>query len=199
MWQRGNRPVAPSIYADAAASRRREVEGRTNRELSSYGVVGLALSIIFCIIPVVHRGWGRPMMTILIGAGVSGFVLGATSRIIFLLPAALMALVVAGVLIVRADIDLGFTALAASLLNGGFLLGVVMAPDAVCWSRRAGRLTRPMPALWLAIKMAGRGPVSVSASRAANLQLATCSPATRRGGSPPTIAKLPDLLKRPQY
>jgi hypothetical protein len=39
-----------------------------------------------------------------------------------------MALVVAGVLIVRADIDLGFTALAASLLNGGFLLGVVMAP-----------------------------------------------------------------------
>ena len=128
MWQRSNRPVAPSIYADAAASRRREVEGRTNRELSSYGVVVLALSIIFCIIPVVHRGWGRPMMTILIGAGVSGFVLGATSRIIFLLPAALMALVVAGVLIVRADIDLGFTALAASLLNGGFLLGVVMAP-----------------------------------------------------------------------
>jgi len=68
------------------------------------------------------------MMTILIGAGVSGFVLGATSRIIFLLPAALMALLIAGVLIVRADIDLGFTALAASLLNGGFLLGVVMAP-----------------------------------------------------------------------
>ena len=48
------------------------------------------------------------MMTILIGAGVSGFVLGATSRIVFLLPAVLMALVVAGVLIVRADIDLGF-------------------------------------------------------------------------------------------
>ena len=47
------------------------------------------------------------MMTILIGAGVSGFVLGATSRIVFLLPAVLMALVVAGVLIVRADIDLG--------------------------------------------------------------------------------------------
>ena len=68
------------------------------------------------------------MMTILIGAGVSGFVLGATSRIVFLLPVVLMALVVAGVLIVRADIDLGFTALAASLLNGGFLLGVVIAP-----------------------------------------------------------------------
>jgi len=67
------------------------------------------------------------MIAILIGAGVSGFVLGATGRIVFLLPAALMALVVAAVLIVRADIDLGFTALAATLLNGGFLLGVVMA------------------------------------------------------------------------
>src|SRR5215472_10557043 len=67
------------------------------------------------------------MIAILIGAGVSGFVLGATGRIVFLLPAALIALVVAAVLIVRADIDLGFTALAASLLNGGFLLGVVMA------------------------------------------------------------------------
>ena len=67
------------------------------------------------------------MIAILIGAGVSGFVLGVSSRIIFLLPAALMALMVAAVLIVRADIDLGFTALAASLLNGGFLFGVVMA------------------------------------------------------------------------
>ena len=35
---------------------------------------------------------------------------------------------VAMVLIVRADIDLGFAALTAALLNGGFLLGVVMAP-----------------------------------------------------------------------
>jgi hypothetical protein len=68
------------------------------------------------------------MITILIGAGVSGFVLGATSRIIFLLPAALIALVIAAVLIVRVDIDLGFIALAATLLNGGFLLGIVMAP-----------------------------------------------------------------------
>jgi hypothetical protein len=34
---------------------------------------------------------------------------------------------VAAVLIVRADIDLGFTALTATLLNGGFLLGVVTA------------------------------------------------------------------------
>jgi hypothetical protein len=54
------------------------------------------------------------MMAVLIGAGVSGFVLGATSRIIFLLPAALMALMVAAMLIVRADIDLGLTALAAT-------------------------------------------------------------------------------------
>jgi hypothetical protein len=68
------------------------------------------------------------MIAILIGAGVSGFVLGATSRIIFLLPAALMALVIAAVLVVRADMDLGFTALAATLLNSGFLLGIVMAP-----------------------------------------------------------------------
>ena len=67
------------------------------------------------------------MNAILIGAGVSGVVLGAASRIIFLLPAALMALVVAALLIVRADIDLGFTALAATLLNGGFLLGVALA------------------------------------------------------------------------
>jgi hypothetical protein len=68
------------------------------------------------------------MIAILIGAGVSGVVLGAASRMIFLLPAALMALVVAAVLIVRADIDLGFTALAAALLNGGFLLGLALVP-----------------------------------------------------------------------
>ena len=63
------------------------------------------------------------MTAILIGAGVAGVVLGATSRLVFLLPAALMALMVAAVLIVRADVDLRFTALAATLLNGGFLLG----------------------------------------------------------------------------
>jgi hypothetical protein len=68
------------------------------------------------------------MIAIPIGAGVSGVVLGAASRMIFLLPAALMALVVAAVLIVRADIDLGFTALAATLLNGGFLLGLALVP-----------------------------------------------------------------------
>ena len=68
------------------------------------------------------------MIAILIGAGLSGVVLGATSRLVFLLPAALMALTVAAVLIVRADIDLGFAALTATLLNGGFLLGVVMGP-----------------------------------------------------------------------
>ena len=67
------------------------------------------------------------MITILIGAGLAGVVLGATSRLVFLLPATVMALMVAAVLIVRADIDLGFTALAATLLNGGFLLGIAMA------------------------------------------------------------------------
>ena len=64
------------------------------------------------------------MIAILIGAGLSGVVLGTTGRIVFLLPATLMALAVAAVLIVRADIDLGFTALAAPLLSGGFLLGI---------------------------------------------------------------------------
>ena len=68
------------------------------------------------------------MIAILIGAGLSGVVLGATSRVIFLLPAALVALAVAAVLIARPDIDLGFAALGATLLNGGFLLGVAMAP-----------------------------------------------------------------------
>lgn len=67
------------------------------------------------------------MIAFMIGAAMSGVVLGAASRIIFLLPAALMALLIAAVLIVRADIDLGFTALTATLLNGGFLLGIVMA------------------------------------------------------------------------
>ena len=45
------------------------------------------------------------MIAILIGAGVSGVVLGAASRMIFLLPAALMALMVAAVLILRAVSD----------------------------------------------------------------------------------------------
>lgn len=68
------------------------------------------------------------MIALMIGAAMSGLVLGATSRIIFLLPAALMALMIAAVLVVRADIDLGFTALTATLLNSGFLLGIVMTP-----------------------------------------------------------------------
>jgi hypothetical protein len=54
---------------------------------------------------------GYPMTVFLIGASMSGIMLGATNRIIFLLPAALMALVVASVLIVRSDIELGLTAL----------------------------------------------------------------------------------------
>ena len=72
-------------------------------------------------------GMGYPMTVFLIGASVSGVMLGATNRIIFLLPAALMALVVASVLIVRSDIDLGLTALTATLFCSGYLLGVVMA------------------------------------------------------------------------
>jgi hypothetical protein len=67
------------------------------------------------------------MTALLIGAGVSGIMLGATDRIIILLPAALMALVVGSVLIVRADIDVGLIALTATLFCGGYLLGVVMA------------------------------------------------------------------------
>ena len=67
------------------------------------------------------------MTVLLIGAGVSGIMLGATDRIIILLPAALMALVIGSVLIVRADIDVGLVALTATLLCGGYLLGVVMA------------------------------------------------------------------------
>ena len=73
-----------------------------------------------------RSGWYL-MTILLIGAGVSGVVLGATNRIIFLLPAALMAFVVASVLIVRTDIDLGLTALTATLFCSSYLLGVVMA------------------------------------------------------------------------
>jgi hypothetical protein len=67
------------------------------------------------------------MAAFLIGAAMAGIVLGATNRIVLLLPAALMALVVASVLIVRADLDVAFTALTASLFCGGYLVGVVMA------------------------------------------------------------------------
>lgn len=55
------------------------------------------------------------MTVFLIGASVSGVMLGATNRIVFLLPAALMALVVASVFIIRSDIDVGVTALTATL------------------------------------------------------------------------------------
>jgi len=43
------------------------------------------------------------------------------------LPAMVMAIMVAAALIVRVDIDLGITALAATLLNAGFLLVVILA------------------------------------------------------------------------
>ena len=126
------------------------------------------------------------MMTILIGAGVSGFVLGATSRIVFLLPAALMALVVAGVLIVRADIDLGFTALAASLLNGGFLLGVVMAPVMSRLLVSPRWAVDETDAGFVVSDQNGRARARVSFGEPANLQLTTCSRAKRRGRSPST-------------
>ena len=88
------------------------------------------------------------MTTILIGAGMAGVVLGATSRLVFLLPATVMALMVAAVLVVRADIDVGFTALAATLLNGGFLLGIVMAQTLpVLVDRNKQDRGGPVPAL----------------------------------------------------
>jgi hypothetical protein len=88
------------------------------------------------------------MTTILIGAGMAGVVLGATSRLVFLLPATVMALMVAAVLVVRADIDVGFTALAATLLNGGFLLGIVMAQTPpVLVDRNKQDRGGPVPAL----------------------------------------------------
>ena len=82
---------------------------------------------IWLISPVIHRVRGYP------NDGLSGWrrysrvVLGASNRVVFLLPAALMALVVASVLIVRADLDVAFTALTASVFSGGYLLGVVKA------------------------------------------------------------------------
>jgi uncharacterized protein YqfA (UPF0365 family) len=66
------------------------------------------------------------MMVILTGSAVSGLVLGATDRIDFILGASFIAVMVAAVLFVRVDIDLGFAALAATLLNGGFLIGMAI-------------------------------------------------------------------------
>jgi hypothetical protein len=67
------------------------------------------------------------MILFLAGAGVAGVMLGATNRIVFLLPAAVMAFVVASVLMFRSDIDLELTALTATLFCGGYLFGVVIA------------------------------------------------------------------------
>jgi hypothetical protein len=67
------------------------------------------------------------MTVLLIGAGVAGIVLGCTDSVLFRLPSALMALLIAAVLIVRADIDVGWTALTASLFCAGYLIGVVAA------------------------------------------------------------------------
>jgi hypothetical protein len=66
------------------------------------------------------------MTALLIGAGVAGIVLGSASSIIFLLPAALMAFLTGAVLIVRPDIDVGLTALTATLFCSGYLIGVII-------------------------------------------------------------------------
>ena len=78
------------------------------------------------------------MTVLLIGAGVAGIVLGSTSSIIFLLSAALMALLTGAVLIVRTDIDVGLTALTATLFCGGYLVGVIIT------NTRPRLFTRPL-------------------------------------------------------
>jgi hypothetical protein len=67
------------------------------------------------------------MIAFLTGAAVSGLMFGTTNRLVFFLPAALMALLVASVLIVLAERDVTFTALTASVFCSGYLLGVVIA------------------------------------------------------------------------
>jgi hypothetical protein len=67
------------------------------------------------------------MTFFLTGAIVAGVMLGATNRIVFLLPAALMAFVIASVLFFRADGDLGLSALTATLFCGSYLFGILIA------------------------------------------------------------------------
>ena len=119
------------------------------------------------------------MTAILIGAGVAGVVLGATSRLVFLLPAALMALMVAAVLIVRADVDLRFTALAATLLNGGFLLGVVMAQVLPRLSVSPPWRVDQIDAGFIVRDHGGQPLARVGST--ADRSLTACSPATKRG------------------
>jgi hypothetical protein len=78
------------------------------------------------------------MTALLIGAGVAGIVLGSASSIIFLLPAALMAFLTGAVLIVRPDIDVGLTALTATLFCSGYLVGVIIT------NTRPHLFTRPL-------------------------------------------------------
>jgi hypothetical protein len=78
------------------------------------------------------------MTALLIGAGVAGIVLGSASSIIFLLPAALMAFLTGAVLLVRADIDVGLTALTATLFCSGYLVGVIIT------NTRPRLFTRPL-------------------------------------------------------
>jgi hypothetical protein len=69
---------------------------------------------------------------------VAGIVLGSASSIIFLLPAALMAFLTGAVLLVRADIDVGLTALTATLFCSGYLVGVIIT------NTRPRLFTRPL-------------------------------------------------------
>jgi hypothetical protein len=74
------------------------------------------------------------MIAFLTGAAASGLVLGATNRLVFFLPAALMALLVASVPIVLAERDVTFTALTASVFCSGYLVGVVIGNTRPCFS-----------------------------------------------------------------
>ena len=93
---------------------------------------------------------------------------------------------VAGVLIVRADIDLGFTALAASLLNGGFLLGVVMAPVMSRLLVSPRWAVDETDAGFVVSDQNGRARARVSFGEQGGQSAATCSRAKRRGRSPST-------------
>lgn len=67
------------------------------------------------------------MSVLLIGGAVAGFLLGCTDNVLFRLPASVMAFLIAAVLFARTDIDVGVTAMTASLFCGGYLVGVVIA------------------------------------------------------------------------
>jgi hypothetical protein len=120
-------PARRVRIAQVSMAIRTKIEHRERESICPLPRIVFALSTYFGNIPTIHRVRGYPMAVFIVGAGTAGIVLGVTNRIVFLLPAALMALVIASVLIVRADLDVAFTALTASVFSGGYLLGVVMA------------------------------------------------------------------------